>query len=134
MPGLSRWYIRSALLYLLLGFTLGGFLLVQKGLSLDSRIWIVLPVHIEFMLMGWTLQFVMGMAFWILPRLRGSRGDERVVWWAFWLLNLGVILVCVGSVGLVSAEIQLLGRVIETSSGLAFVFHVWPRLIKIVGA
>ena len=67
MPRLSIWYIRASLLYLVLGFTLGGLLLFNKGIPLDPRIWILLPAHIESVLFGWTVQLVMGMAFWILP-------------------------------------------------------------------
>ena len=67
MPKLTIWFIRTALIYLLLGFTVGGVLLTQKGINLFPKIWILLPVHIEWMFIGWIFQLAMGVAFWILP-------------------------------------------------------------------
>lgn len=68
MPRLSQWLIRTALIYLLLGFTLGALLLTHKGIPLHPALWSWLPTHIEFLLMGWIAQLTMGVAFWILPR------------------------------------------------------------------
>lgn len=47
------------------------------------------PPHVEFMLIGWTVQLTMGVAFWILPRFEGgvSRGAVGYAWFAFVLLN-----------------------------------------------
>ena len=45
MPRLSVWFIRSALLYLLLGFTLGGLMLWNKGLPIHPVLWRLLPAH-----------------------------------------------------------------------------------------
>ncbi|MEJ2750657.1 MAG: hypothetical protein P8183_22540 [Anaerolineae bacterium] len=53
MPRLSRWYIRLAFIYLLLGFTVGGLLLANKGVPFYPALWGWLPAHIEFLLMGW---------------------------------------------------------------------------------
>ena len=135
MPRLSIWYIRASLLYLVLGFTLGGLLLFNKGIPLDPRIWILLPAHIESVLFGWTVQLVMGMAFWILPRFSTPpvRGNERLAWWAFIFVNLGI-----GSVGLASfwsgaSWLALTGRVAEAAGVLAFVLHAWPR-VKGIGS
>ena len=77
MPRLSVWIIRTALLYLGLGFTWGALMLFQKGVSLGAGLLRMMPMHIEFVLIGWTLHLAMGVAFWILPRFaRGpSRGD-----------------------------------------------------------
>ena len=68
MPRLSQWYIRSAFIYLFLGFTIGALLLANKGIPLHPALWGWLPIHIEFLLIGWLLQLILGMAFWILPR------------------------------------------------------------------
>lgn len=55
MPRLSVWYTRFALLYLALGFTLGGLMLYNKGVPLHPALWSLLPAHIEFLLMGWMM-------------------------------------------------------------------------------
>ena len=60
MPRLSIWFIRSALIYLALGFTFGALLLANKGFPIIPEIWRLLPAHIELLLVGWTLQLAMG--------------------------------------------------------------------------
>jgi len=130
MPRLSRWYIRASLLFLGLGFTLGALILFHKGAALHPALWQLLPAHIEFLLLGWTLQLAMGVAFWILPRfLEGpARGNEAAAWLAFGLLNGGVLLVGVSWTLGLPALIPWLGRVAEAGAAMAFAVHAWPRI------
>src|SRR3989304_5975518 len=95
MPRLSTWMIRASLLYLFTGFTFGALLLFHKGIPISARLWSLLPAHIDFLLSGWIVQLVMGMAFWILPRFSREprRGNVRLAWLAFGLLNAGVLMV-----------------------------------------
>lgn len=128
MPRLSCWFIRAALVYLALGFSLGGLILFHKGIPLHPTLWRLLPAHIEFLLFGWTVQLVMGVGFWIFPRFRRSRGNEKPAWLAFALLNLGVWLAGVGPALGGPAAMLLLGRLAEVGAVVAFAGHAWPRL------
>jgi hypothetical protein len=130
MPRLSCWFIRVALFHLTLGFTFGGLLLFHKGVSLHPFMWRLLPAHIEFLLLGWTVQLAMGVMFWMLPRFGGgaSRGNETAAWWAFGLLNLGVWMVAFGTILGTTPLLPFLGRVIEVGAAVAFALHAWPRI------
>lgn len=130
MPRLSTWMIRAALLYLLTGFSFGGLLLINKGIPLNPGLWSLLPAHIEFLLMGWTFQLVMGMAFWILPRFsRGpKRGNVALAWTSFGLLNLGVLILGIGPLIENSPSLTFIGRFAEILAALTFFFHAWPRI------
>ena len=130
MPRLTIWMLRAALVYLAVGFTFGGLLLFHKGVPLHPALWRLLPAHIEFLLFGWTVQLVMGMAFWILPRFSRAprRGNEPLAWLAFGLLNLGVWLAGLGPAFTVSAGLLFLGRAAELAAAAAFVLHVWLRV------
>ena len=136
MPRLSIWMIRAALLYLAVGFTFGGLLLFHKGLPLSPVLWSLLPAHIEFLLFGWTVQLIMGVAFWILPRFSREprRGNLPLACMAFALLNLGVWLAGFGHLLFPRAAplIGLLGRAAEAGAALAFAAHAWPR-VKALG-
>ena len=126
MPRLSVWALRAALLYLLVGFTLGALMLADKGQPYWPAVWVVLPAHIEFLLLGWLAQLAMGVAFWILPRLRGgSRGNERLAAASIILLNVGVLLVAFQ--GVVPAFL-LVGRGCEALAGVLFILHAWRRV------
>lgn len=130
MPRLSVLFIRTGLVYLATGFTLGGLLLFNKGLPIVPALWAVLPAHIEFLLIGWTLQLIMGVAFWILPRFSRSplRGKESLAWLSYYLLNLGVWLVILSSLFPQWNGFSIIGRVAETASAVAFALHAWPRI------
>ena len=130
MPRLSVYLIRTALLYLAAGFTFGGLMLVNKGLPFAPALWRLLPAHVEFVLVGWTVQLAMGVGFWILPRfIRGpARGDERPVWLAYVLLNFGVVSVSLGQWLEWPGFILFLGRLAEVLSVAAFAAHAWPRV------
>ena len=128
MPRLSVWAIRSALVYLALGVTCGALLLANKGVSLSPLVWRLLPVHIEFLLMGWILQLIMGVGFWILPRFHSARGNVRAAWLAYVLLNMGVLLAGLGPTLGASQFVALLGRSAEAGAALAFALHAWPRV------
>jgi hypothetical protein len=128
MPRLSCWFIRSALLYLALGITFGGLLLFHKAIPLHPLLWRLLPLHIEFLLFGWTVQLAMGVGFWIFPRFWRSRGNEKAAWLAFGLLNAGVWLAGIGPTMGAPAFIPFLGRVAEAGAAIAFAVHAWPRI------
>jgi hypothetical protein len=130
MPRLSCWFIRASLIYLVTGFTLGALLLFHKGIAVQPRFWQLLPPHIEFLLLGWTLQLALGVAFWILPRsLQGlGRGNEALAWVAFILINAGVLLAGVSWMIGAPSFLPLLGRLAEAGGTMAFVMHAWPRV------
>jgi cbb3-type cytochrome oxidase subunit 1 len=132
MTRLSVWTVRTALLYLGVGFLLGALMLTQKGLPSDllARSMRLLPLHVEVVLFGWTLQLAMGIAFWILPRFsREPRyGNQAFGWLAFVLLNVGVL--CAGLGQWLGAEpaVALLGRLAEACAVIFFLGHAWPRV------
>ncbi len=127
MPRLSCWFIRSALLHLAVGVTLGGLLLFHKGIPIYPLAWRFLPLHIEILMFGWIVQLVMGVGFWIFPRFLRARGDVRPAWVAFVLLNVGVWLAGSGPMlGLIWLTIT--GRFLEIGAAVAFALHTWPRI------
>ncbi len=134
MPRLSVWYVRTALLHLAAGFTVGALLLFHKGLPLHPALWRLLPAHIELLLLGWTLNLALGMAYWILPRHKtgAPRGAAWPVWLSYGLLNGGLFAVCVApwlpAPDAVEAAISLAGRTAEALAAGTFAWHALPRI------
>ncbi len=128
MPRLSCWFIRAALVYLAVGFSLGMLMLYNKGVPLWPWVWRLLPTHIEFLLLGWTAQLAMGVAFWILPRFSSSRGNETYAWLAWILINAGVCLAGISPLFGAAGLLPLLGRLAEAGGAAAFALHAWPRI------
>lgn len=134
MPRLSRFYIKTALIHLTLGFTFGALMLANKGVSINPLWWRLLPAHMEILLLGWTVQLALGVAFWILPRLpQGGRGDTRGAWVAYGCLNCGIGLVILSSWLALPPFWLFLGRLLEVAAIPAFAHHIWPRIIPYVG-
>jgi hypothetical protein len=129
MPRLSRFFIRAALIYLLLGFTFGALILANKGIPFAPAVWALLPIHIEFLILGWLTQLALGVAFWILPRLgsESPRGDERWSWLTFGLVNLGILLNCFAPYLNIN-WLGLLARVFQAIGFMTFVVGNWRRV------
>ncbi len=133
MPWPSVWFVRTALLHLAAGFTVGGLLLFHKGVPVHPALWRLLPVHIELLLLGWTLNLALGVAFWILPRFKigPPRGAEWPVWLAYGLLNGGVAAVCLApwlAVRPAGELLTWLGKTAEVLAAVAFATHALPRI------
>src|SRR4030067_3408826 len=129
MPKLSIWFIRTAVVYLLFGFTAGALLLIQKGTNVYPVIWRLLPVHIEWLFIGWIFQLAIGVAFWILPRFAQPplRGNETIVAISYLLLNLGILFVFYDSLFQMTEWISFTGRTLEAMAVALFALHAWPR-------
>lgn len=129
MPRLTVWMVRSALLELGVGFTFGMMMLFNKGVPFDPSLWRLLPAHIELVLLGWTMQLGMGVAFWILPRFSQPPryGRERLGWLAFGLLNAGVLLI-VADCWLATTWLPLAGRLLELAGVISFAVMIFPRV------
>ena len=134
MTRLSVWTVRAALLYLGAGFLIGALMLTQKGLPFDPALLRMLPMHIEFVFIGWTLQLAMGIAFWILPRFSHEPryGNQTFGWLAFGFLNIGILCAGLGQWFNTPPGVFLFGRIAELAAGLFFVLHAWPR-VKPIG-
>ncbi len=128
MPRLSIWMIRTALSYLLLGFTIGALLLAHKGIGLHPMLWRLLPLHIEFLLTGWTVQLAMGVAYWILPRFMSERRRVGLAWLAYLLLNGGICCIVISVSFPTWGSLAVVGRSLEAGAAVAFVLHAWPRV------
>jgi hypothetical protein len=128
MPRLTIWMVRAALCHLLLGFTIGALLLAHKGIPFAGWLWRLLPAHREFLLLGWTLQLALAVAFWILPRFYTKRPRAWLAWVTLLLLNSGVLLVALAPLLPQPLNLTLWGRVAELGAVLTFALHAWPRV------
>ena len=138
MPRLSRLMIRTALVWLALGYTVGGLLLLNKGLPLLPWLWTLRFTHVHLLLIGWMVQFACGVAFWILPRLdaSGARGDERLVWLCYAGLNTGVVLAALHDPLAAAFGETMIMQLMLVGAGVlyivaiaAFAAHAAPRIV-----
>lgn len=131
MPTLSVWALRLALVHLGVGLSVGALMLAHKGVAfLPAGDW--LAVHFHTMLFGWTIQLVIGVGYWILPKFRGgsSRGNDTLAIASVMLVNVGTV---VGAVlGLYGAAATV-AWAMQAAAAACFAAHIWPR-VKAFGA
>ena len=129
MPRLSVWFIRAALIALVLGTLVGSVLLAAKGMPAGDGFVRAVPLHAELLLIGWLVNLALGVAYWILPKHASARerGHSAPAWAALLLVNAGVIVV--GYATMASAPALLLaGRVAEVAAVACFAAHAWSRV------
>lgn len=131
MPGISVWMVRLSLLHLVAGSGLGALLLASRELpalaAVGGGLWEYRNVHLETLLVGWMVQLALGVAFWILPRIRGERPRAGLAAAGALLLNAGVAAAAVGGAAGMEAW-AVAGRSAEAAAALLFAAHAWPRV------
>jgi hypothetical protein len=125
MPLLARIYIRTALIWLAVGATLGGVILWSKAAPLPGA-WQLLTPHITLLTWGWILQLSLGVAYWILPRFGQVRPRAYLAVIAYTLLNAALVISVAASLLPVPWPGVLVGM-LQLLSLLAFALHAWPR-------
>jgi len=135
MPPLTRWFARSALVWLLLA--LAGGVVLASGVAAripGTDVVLPYPTYLHLVTVGWITNLIFGVAFWMFPRHTAEhpRGSDALGWASYAGLNAGLLLRLVGEPAqlagaggrallLLSAGLQLLG-------GWAFVLNIWPRV------
>jgi len=129
MPELSEKVIRISLIYLVIGFTLGAILLINKAANVDPQIWILLPIHIEIVIFGWLIQLIMGVAYWSFPRFfeMPNRGNPHYNWLMIIILNVGIWTSISGDLFLSAKFLPMVGRCLETIGIIGFFMLIWQR-------
>jgi hypothetical protein len=90
MPQLTRWFIKAALVYLVLALCV-GILLVMP---IDAPVASLFTAYLHMLTFGWLTQLIFGVALWMFPKYTSAkpRGHEWLGWATFILLNTGLIL------------------------------------------
>jgi hypothetical protein len=109
------------MLHLLLGGALGVWLVAAHG-GIVARRGSLLPAHAVVALLGWLVQFTLGVGYWILPRF--ATGLSRGPAWAPWLTLAAVN----GGVGLVAGGMTTVGLTTVALGVAAFLFTAAPRI------
>jgi hypothetical protein len=128
LPRLSRWFIRTALVYLLVSLMVG---VAQP--SLTSAGLILWPTSVHLLVVGWLTQLIFGVAYWMFPRQRAASSlwPEHLGWLAYGSLNAGLVLRAIAESGPLTASRSawfLLSALLQLIAGWSFVIATWPRV------
>jgi hypothetical protein len=135
VPAQSIWMIRSSLICLVAASVAGGLILVNNSADLHPAIWSLLPLHYEFAIWGWLVQFVMGTAYWMFPRFLSTpnRGNTEAAWTMVVLLNGGLLILAVSGWMQGGDFMAGTGRALIALSVVTFVLLMWKRAVSYRG-
>ena len=136
MPTLTRWFLKSSLLYLLLSVLLGVLLELPRSFELDWPVRAFSPIYFHSFMVGWVAQLIFGVVFWMFPKFTKEqpRGSEGLGWAAFWLLNAGLLFRLVADPAQAIQNqvwwswLLALSAVLQWLAGIAFVLNTWRRV------
>lgn len=133
MPTTTRWFIKSGVIYFILGITL-AFLAEFPSLTGDLSL---LPIYWHMLVMGWITQLIIGVSVWMFPRKhRNKKKRESIlVWSTFWTLNIGLILRFISEPFLpivkdhqiITVSI-ILSALLQWIAVMLYAIEIWPRL------
>ncbi len=137
MPQVTRWFLRMALVYLLISLLVGVLVVVPDVMApVPPLVAALAPVYFHAFMVGWVTQMIFGVAFWMFPKASREqpRGNERLVWWSFWLLNVGLALRVVAEPlnsvrpGGVWGWLLVPSALFQWAAALAFAGNIWGRV------
>lgn len=136
MPPVTRVFVRTGLLYLLVALLAGLAIVAQTPLQLPQWAAFLTPVYFHLFMVGWVTQLIIGVAYWMFPKWRKERprGSDRLAWSCYGLLNAGLLIRVVAEPAHAMQPRPLLGWLIVVAAllqwlgGLAFVLNTWPRV------
>ncbi|MBK9923668.1 MAG: hypothetical protein IPP66_00090 [Anaerolineales bacterium] len=129
MPTITRWFIKAALVSLVLGLAAGIWQQVASTAGM-------FPVYLHLLTFGWLTQLIFGVAIWMFPMYSKEhpRGPEWLVWSVFGTLNLGLLLRVVFeplqslSPTIFGAWALVAAAILQWYSGMGFAAAVWKRI------
>ncbi len=136
MPPLTRWFIKSALLYFVASLLVGVLLVVPGAADRWPLLAALTPVYVHLFMVGWVAQMIFGVAYWMFPRFSKDRprGSEALALVTYVGLNAGLLARAVAEPMLVLAPgpawsaALVAGAVLQWVAALAFAVNTWARV------
>ena len=134
MLRIHRFFIKTALVYLVLGVLAGAWMLLrQAGLPLPE-VENLYTVHIHLLGVGFFLMMVCGVAFWMFPRKSGETREQAardpLGWASYYLITVGLAVRCLALLlPAVFGGVMLAASAFLQAGGvLTFATAIWPRV------
>jgi len=136
MPPLTRYFVKTSLVYLVMALLIGVLLVIKDVLDLPASVAGMFPVYIHLLVIGWLSQLIFGVAYWMFPVFNREKphGNEFMGWAVYILLNAGLVLRAVAEPwqsqlpNQGAAWLLVLSAILQWLAGLMFVFNTWGRV------
>jgi heme/copper-type cytochrome/quinol oxidase subunit 1 len=91
MHSLVRRYIKTAIVFLIVGLAIGGWMIAARELGLRYPAASTISAHTHAILVGFVMMMILGVALWLFPRpdKEDVRYRPAMAEAAYWLLAIG---------------------------------------------
>lgn len=136
MTSLVRRFLKTAILFLVLGLGIGFWMMARRELSTSVPSTYVVSAHTHAILVGFVMMMILGVALWMFPR--PAKGDTQykpaAAEASYWLLTAGTLARVLGELARTNSDAVGL-RWGVLASGLAqvlglflFFYNMWSRI------
>ena len=131
---IHRLFIKTALIWLLLGAGVGGWMLLGQAGVLASPRENLFTVHIHLVGIGFFLNMVCGVAFWMFPRRSGESREkaarDSLAWATYLLLTAGLAVRSAALLfpAMLGNPVLAASAFLQVGGVLAFTVAIWPRI------
>ncbi|HEY4131994.1 MAG TPA: cbb3-type cytochrome c oxidase subunit I [Gemmatimonadaceae bacterium] len=136
MHSLVRRYIKTAIVFLMVGLAIGGWMIVARELTLRPPAASTTSAHTHAILVGFVMMMILGVALWLFPRPEKSdvRYRPAVAEAAYWLLTVGTTMRIAGELvrpatsALAVRWTVVLGGFGQILGLVLFFYTMWSRI------
>ncbi len=136
MPPVSRWFIKTGIIYLLISLLMGIGLSWPGSTPLAAWLTSLFPTFYHVLVVGWITQLIFGVAYWMFPRYSKEqpRGNETIGWITYAFINIGLLLrlflepVLSRHNGAWIETGLVLSAVLQWLAAVLFVTNTWKRV------
>lgn len=136
MPTLSRWFVKTGLVYFVASLLTGVWLVVAPHIDAPAVLLTLQPVYFHLFLMGWVSHMIIGVSHWFFPRSKkgAPRGNESLGWFSYASINVGLVLrgfsepLVLTAPGGTAVAILVISAILQWSGSMAYVMMIWPRV------
>jgi cbb3-type cytochrome oxidase subunit 1 len=133
---LVRRYIKTAIVFLIVGLAIGGWMIADRELGLHYPAAPTVSAHTHAILVGFVMMMILGVALWLFPRPDKSdvRYSPAMAEAAYWLLTVGTSTRIVGELlrpatsALALRWAIVLGGFAQIAGLLVFFYTMWSRI------
>ena len=131
-----RRFIKTAIVFLMLGIVLGVYMLVRRELAGAWPDPYLVSAHTHLLFVGFVMFLILGVALWIFPRpaKTDTRYEPRMIDAAYWLLLCGTVARVAGEILRVEMSTAWLKLLVVLGGGLQAVglalyfWTMWTRI------
>lgn len=136
MPPLTRWFIKTGLVYLVLSLITGAFAAADPVVQLPYPLAGLMPLYLQLLMVGWITQLIFGIAYWMFPiaSREEPRGNPQLGWVAYICLNAGLLIRGIAELTNVLDAFPVLpwatglSLLLQLIAAVAFVVNTWTRV------